>query len=95
MNKKPPVAAESLPVSQAAPALPDDAPGLKAGLARLGEEQRACLERLRTFLAAENPGQGVFYAAEIFTLQQEKLRLEVEMEFYRRKLARLEMEESL
>lgn len=95
MNK-PPVAAESLPVKVTAPeAVPDDAPGLKAGLERLGEEQRVCIERLRSFLDAENPAQGVFYATEIYTLQQEKLRLEVEMEFHRRKLARLEMDEGL
>ena len=96
MVNKPPVAAESLPVkASVGEAIPDDAPGLQAGILRLTGEQRACIERLRAFLAAENPGQGVFYAAEIYALQQEKLRLEVEIEFHRRKLARLEMDEGL
>ncbi len=74
--------------------IPDDAAGLKSGIQRLGEAQRVCIERLRAFLQAENPAQGVFYAPEIYALQQEKLRLEVELEFHRRKLARLEMEEN-
>ena len=96
MNKpQPPVAAESLPVRAAAEAVPEDAPGLKAGILRLTEAQRACIERLRAFLDAENPAQGIFYAAEIYALQQEKLRLDVELEFHRRKLARLEMDEGL
>ena len=86
------VAAELLLTeADAADAIPADAPGLKAGILRLSEEQRRCEERLREFFAAENPGQGIFYASEIYALQQEKLRREVEIEFHRRKLARREL----
>ena len=92
----PPVAAESLPVkSSSGEAIPDDAPGLEAGVLRLTGEQQACTQRLRAFRDAEDPARGVFYAAEIYALQQEKLRLEVELEFHRRKLARLEMDGGL
>lgn len=73
--------------------IPSDAPALKAGIMRLGEEQRRCAERLRELFAAEDPARGIFYAAEIHAAQQEKLRREVEIEFHRRKLARLELEE--
>lgn len=93
MNK---FAAAELSLTELCPnaEIPEDAPALKAGLIRLNEEQRSCKERLRELFAAENPGQGVFYAAEIHATQQEKLRREVEIEFHRRKLARLELEES-
>jgi hypothetical protein len=96
MNSRPPVAAESLPTrDSAATAIPDDASGLKAGILRLTQEQLSCAGRLRAFFDAEDPAQGLFYAKEIYALQQEKLCLATELEFYRRKLARLEMEESL
>ena len=91
---KNPAAAESLPVNSSED-IPADAPALRAGILRLSEEQRRCAERLRALLAAEDPARGMFYASEIHELQQDKLRMEVELEFHRRKLARLEMEESL
>ena len=89
---KSPVAAESLPVNSAED-IPADVPGLRAGILRLSEEQRRCAERLRAFRDAEDPARGIFHASEIHELQQDKLRMEVELEFHRRKLARLEMEE--
>ena len=91
---KSPVAAESLPVNSAED-IPADMPGLRAGILRLSEEQRRCAERLRALRDAENPAQGIFHASEIHELQQDKLRMEVELEFHRRKLARLEMEEGI
>ncbi len=87
-----PVAAESLPVNSADD-IPADAPGLKAGILRLSEEQRRCAERLRALRDAEDPVRGIFHASEIHELQQGKLRMQVELEFHRRKLARLEMED--
>ncbi len=87
-----PVVAESLPVNSAED-IPADVPGLRAGILRLSEEQRRCAERLRALRDAEDPARGIFHASEIHKLQQDKLRMEVELEFHRRKLARLEMEE--
>ena len=89
---KSPVVAESLPVNSAED-IPADVPGLRAGILRLSEEQRRCAERLRALRDAEDPARGIFHASEIHELQQDKLRMEVELEFHRRKLARLEMEE--
>ena len=89
---KSPVVAASLPVNSAED-IPADVPGLRAGILRLSEEQRRCAERLRAFRDAEDPARGIFHASEIHELQQDKLRMEVELEFHRRKLARLEMEE--
>ena len=89
---KSPVVAASLPVNSAED-IPADVPGLRAGILRLSEEQRRCAERLRALRDAEDPSRGIFHASEIHELQQDKLRMEVELEFHRRKLARLEMEE--
>ena len=87
-----PAAAESSPVNTSED-IPSDVPGLRAGILRLSEEQRRCAERLRALRDAEDPARGVFHASEIHELQQDKLRMEVELEFHRRNLARLEMEE--
>ena len=54
-------------------------------------ERDACVARCRELLAAEDPAKGVFHAAEIFRLQQDKLRLEVEMEFRRKKINRIRL----
>jgi len=60
----------------------------EAEMAGFAAERDACVKRCRELMAAENPAAGVFHAAEIFRLQQEKLRLEVEMEFRRKKINR-------
>ena len=63
----------------------------EAEMARFAEERDACVTRCRELLAAEDPAKGVFHAAEIFRLQQDKLRLEVEMEFRRKKINRIRL----
>lgn len=63
----------------------------EAELARFAQERDACVTRCRELLAAEDPAKGVFHAAEIFRLQQDKLRLEVEMEFRRKKINRIRL----
>jgi len=63
----------------------------EAELARFAEERDASVTRCRALLAAEDPAAGVFHAAEIFRLQQDKLRLEVEMEFRRKKINRIRL----
>ena len=88
---KNPAAAESLPVNSSED-IPADAPALRAGILRLSEEQRRCAERLRALLAAEDPARGVFYASEIYELQQDKKKMEVEQEYPLRKQAWLVME---
>ena len=90
MKPLPPNAAASSPNPEAIPA---DAPGLRAGIQRLGQELQNCEARIRETFAAEDPAKGVFFAAELHELKQDKLRLDVELEFHRRKLARLELED--
>lgn len=83
---------------------PKDAPALEqeksdeelireaeAEMAGFAAERDACVKRCRELLAAEDPAKGVFHAAEIFRLQQDKLRLEVEMEFRRKKINRIRL----
>jgi hypothetical protein len=60
-------------------------------MAGFAAERDACVARCRELLAAEDPAKGVFHAAEIFRLQQDKLRLEVEMEFRRKKINRIRL----
>jgi hypothetical protein len=63
----------------------------EAELVRFTQERDDCVMRCRELLAAEDPAAGVFHAAEIFRLQQNKLRLEVEMEFRRKKINRIRL----
>ena len=42
-------------------------------------------------MARENPREGVSFAGEIFAAQQDKLRLEVEIELRRKKINRLRL----
>ncbi len=91
MKPLPPNAAASSPNPEAIPA---DAPALRAGILRLGQELQLVETRIRETAAAEDPASGIFYAFELHELKQNKLRLDVELEFHRRKLARLELEDS-
>jgi hypothetical protein len=58
---------------------------LEATMERLGREKRACEEKIHSLWRAEDPGQGMYFAQEIFAAQQEKLRLQVEMDLCRAK----------
>jgi len=63
----------------------------EAELAEFTKERDESVKLCRELLAAEDPAAGVFHAAEIFRLQQNKLRLEVEMEFRRKKINRIRL----
>jgi len=63
----------------------------EAEMAAFATERDACVARCRELMAAEDPARGVFHAAEIFRLQQDKLRLEVEMELRRKKINRIRL----
>lgn len=60
-------------------------------MAAFAAERDACVARRKELMAAEDPANGVIHAAEIFRLQQDKLRLEVEMEFRRKKINRIRL----
>lgn len=63
----------------------------EAEMATFAAERDASVKSCRELLAAEDPAAGVFHAGEIFRLQQNKLRLEVEMEFRRKKINRIRL----
>lgn len=52
------------------------------------QEAEAKVKELRE---AEDPVRGIWFAQEIFAFQQEKLRLEVELELRRKKINRLRL----
>ncbi|HDQ40946.1 MAG TPA: hypothetical protein ENN39_07980 [Desulfonatronum sp.] len=62
---------------------------LEAELHDFLRQKAACAERVKQLLFEEDPAQGKIFAKEIFTLQQEKLRLEVEAQVRRNKINRI------
>lgn len=64
---------------------------LQAEMAAFAAQRDECVARSRELMAAEDPEAGVFHNAEIFRLGQDKLRLEVEMEFRRKKINRIRL----
>ncbi len=60
-------------------------------IARFSLELAHCETAQAGFRAKEDAVQGISYAAEIFELQQEKLRLKVEIELLEKKIRRLEL----
>lgn len=62
---------------------------LEEEIARFSLEKEHCESAIRKLLAAEDVAAGTVHAAEIFALQQEKLRLAVEIDFRRKKMSRL------
>lgn len=64
---------------------------LKTELEGLMAEQAACAVRFRELLFSENTSAGVVHAREIFGLQQDKLRLQVEIDCRRNKINRIRL----
>ena len=62
---------------------------LEEEIARLCLEKERCDTTIRALRAAEDVAAGAVYAAEIFDLQQEKLRLAVEIDYRQKKMSRL------
>lgn len=62
---------------------------LEAEMAAFGDELEAAKKAVLTLRATERPLEGVVYAQEIFQNQQNKLRLETEIEIRRRRINRI------
>ena len=62
-----------------------DLAALEAEMERLGQEKKQCEQMIQELRLKEDPGQGIFYAREIFDRQQEKLRIQVEIDLRRAK----------
>lgn len=56
---------------------------------RIRTEQAAIQARVRDLLQREDPANGVVFHEEIFRLQQDKLRMDTEIQFLQVKLRRL------
>ncbi|MDZ7758775.1 MAG: hypothetical protein U5L00_00740 [Desulfovermiculus sp.] len=56
---------------------------LETEMEQLGQEKKQCEQMIQELRKKEDPGQGIFYAQEIFARQQEKLRIQVEIDLRR------------
>ncbi len=54
-------------------------------------QQIACAARFKELLFSEKPSAGIVHAQEIFRLQQDKLRLQVEIDCRRNKINRIRL----
>ncbi len=54
-------------------------------------EKEDCEKAIRFLRQEEKPAEGIYYAKEIYTKQQDKLRLDVEAEFCRKRINRLRL----
>ena len=68
-----------------------DIPALEAEIAALRGERETVMALIRERRAAEDPARRVFHAQEIFRLQQEKLRLDVDIQFRVNKINRIRL----
>ncbi|WP_035271841.1 hypothetical protein [Desulfonatronum thiodismutans] len=64
---------------------------LEAELDDFTAQQIACAARFKELLFSEKPSEGVVYSQEIFRLQQDKLRLQVEIDCRRNKINRIRL----
>jgi hypothetical protein len=53
--------------------------------------KQECVDKARELMAMEDPAKGIYHNKEIFRLKQDSLRLEVEAEFCRKKINRLNL----
>ncbi|BCS88659.1 hypothetical protein [Pseudodesulfovibrio sediminis] len=71
--------------------LSDDIPTLEAEVVTLTKELEDTVVAIRTFMEAEDPRNGIYHHEEIFRLQQDKLRLDVEIKFRTNKINRINL----
>lgn len=64
---------------------------LKAEIHDFMLQKDRCVARIKELLFTENPSAGIIFSKEIFTLQQDKLRLQVEVDCRRNKINRIRM----
>ena len=54
-------------------------------------EKEDCEKAIRFLRQEEKPAEGIYFAQEIYAKQQDKLRLDVEAEFCRKRINRLRL----
>ena len=70
----------------------DNIQELQREIDALSAEMTTCASRIIELRDQEDPQAGIFHHEEIFSLQQKKLRLQVDIEFRQKKMNRLAME---
>jgi hypothetical protein len=73
------------------PRLSEDIPTLEGEIAALTLEREKTIRTIRELMAAENPRQGVYHHTEIFELQRDKLRLDVDIQCRVNKINRINL----
>ncbi|QGY39894.1 hypothetical protein GM415_07065 [Pseudodesulfovibrio cashew] len=71
--------------------LSDDIQVLEGEVAQLTLERERVMKTIRELREAEDPANKIFHHEEIFTLQQDKLRLDVEIKFRTNKINRINL----
>ncbi|MCJ2165508.1 MULTISPECIES: hypothetical protein [unclassified Pseudodesulfovibrio] len=71
--------------------LSNDVPTLEAEAAALTLERDKTKLAVRQLMEAEDPKNGIYHHEEIFRLQQDKLRLDVEIKFRTNKINRINL----
>nr|WP_287411341.1 hypothetical protein [Pseudodesulfovibrio sp.] len=71
--------------------LSEDIPTLEAEVVELTVERDEAMLKIRQLRDDEDPKNGVYYHKEIFQLQQDKLRLDVEIKFRTNKINRINL----
>ncbi|WP_419781324.1 hypothetical protein [Maridesulfovibrio sp.] len=80
MNQKPEEESKSISI-----------PEIEVEIENFKKELELCLQRTRKLMASEVPSEGIFFANEIFESQQDKLRLEAEIDIRQRKINRMRL----
>ncbi|WP_421899199.1 hypothetical protein [Maridesulfovibrio sp.] len=66
-------------------------PEIEVEIENFKKELETCQQRTKKLMASENPSEGIFFAKEIFESQQDKLRLEAEIDIRQRKINRMRL----
>lgn len=71
------------------PQLSDDIPTLEAEIAQITLEREKAIQKAQELRAAEDPVKRISYHQEIHDLQQDKLRMDVDIKFREVKINRI------
>ncbi|WP_027720413.1 hypothetical protein [Maridesulfovibrio zosterae] len=66
-------------------------PEIEIEIENFKKELELCVERKKMLMQSEDLSEGIFYAKEIFESQQDKLRLEAEIDIRQRKINRIRL----
>ncbi|WP_319762896.1 hypothetical protein [Maridesulfovibrio sp.] len=66
-------------------------PEIEVEIENFKKELDLCKQRTKTLMASEKPSEEIFFAKEIFESQQDKLRLEAEIDIRQRKINRMRL----